>query len=73
MDLKKFISWLNNPVPNISITLFRTVFSFILLIQTCYFISSGFIEHNIIEPFMLFPFISGLKAMPEMYLVILNL
>ena len=72
MDLKKFISWLNNPVPNISITLFRTVFSFILLIQTCYFISSGFIEHNIIEPFMLFPFITGLKPIPEMYLMILS-
>lgn len=72
MDLKKIISWLNNPVPNISITLFRTIFSFILLIQTYYFISNGFIKENIIEPFMLFPFISGLNPMAEIYLVVLS-
>ena len=72
MDFKKFISWLNDPVPNISITLFRTVFSFLLLIQTYYFISNEFITHNIIEPFMLFPFISGLNPMPELYLIVLS-
>ena len=72
MDLKKIISWLNNPVPNISITLFRTVFSIILLIQTYYFISNGFIENNIVKPFMLFPFITWINPMPEIYLIILS-
>ncbi len=72
MDFQKIISWLNNPVPNISITLFRTAFSFILLIQTYYFINNEFIKYNITEPFMLFPFINGLDPMPEVYLIILS-
>ena len=71
MDFKKMTAWLNEPVPNISITLFRIIFAFVLLIQTYYFITNGFIENNIIKPFILFPFINGLDPASEVYLILL--
>ena len=72
MDFKIMTAWLNEPVANISITLFRIIFSFVLLIQTYYFITNGFIENNIIKPFILFPFINGLDPASEVYLILLS-
>ena len=68
MDWQKIINWLKEPIPNISITIFRIVFSGSLLIQTYYFISTGFIDDNIVKPFILFPFISGLEPMSNFLL-----
>ena len=53
MDFKELHTWLNQPISSISIIVFRIVFAFILLIQTYYFISTGFIEQNIIKPLIL--------------------
>tara|TARA_B100000902_G_C27299611_1_gene912013 strand:- start:994 stop:2406 length:1413 start_codon:yes stop_codon:yes gene_type:complete len=69
MDWKKIIDWLNQPVLNLSITIFRIVFAFVLLIQTYYFFTHGFIENNIIKPFILFPFINNLQPLSEFYLI----
>ena len=61
MDFKKLYTWLQKPVSNTSIVLFRIVFSLCLLIQTYYFLSEGFVEENIIKPFTLFPFIDSIQ------------
>ena len=67
-----FFENLNKPIPSISITLFRLVFGGILLIQTYYFISTSFIQNNITNPLILFPFIDGLEPMSEQNLIILS-
>ena len=69
MDFKKMTAWLNEPVPNISITLFRIIFAFVLLIQTYYFISNDFINENIVKPLILFPFIKGIEPMSKINLL----
>jgi len=66
----KFIGDLNRPIPSISISIFRFFFALILLIQTYYFIAGGFIEKNIIQPFVLFPFIKGLEPASKAFLII---
>lgn len=72
MDFKELHTWLNQPISSISIIVFRIVFAFILLIQTYYFISTGFIEQNIIKPLILFPFINGLTPPPKLVLIIIG-
>jgi len=72
MDWKKILAWLNEPISNFSITIFRIVFGVILLIQTYYFIANGFIENNIIKPFILFPFINGLQPLSESGLILIS-
>ncbi len=67
-----FLEKLNKPIPSISITLFRLVFGAILLIQTYYFISTNFIQNNITNPLILFPFIDGLEPMREKNLILLS-
>ena len=59
--LFKLYKDIDKPIPGISLSLFRLVFSIILLIQTYYFLAHNFIEQNIIKPFILFPFIKGLN------------
>ncbi len=59
--LFKLYKDITKPIPGISLSLFRLVFSIILLIQSYYFLAHNFIEQNIIKPFILFPFIKGLN------------
>ena len=70
--LLNFIKELKQPVPSISITLFRLCFSAILLIQTYHFIVSEFIDKNIIKPALLFPFIHGLHPISNVNLILLG-
>jgi len=70
--LLNFIKELKQPVPSISIALFRLSFAAILLIQTFYFIIGDFITKNIIKPVVLFPFIEGLNPLPRTYLIALS-
>ena len=63
------IKELNNPVPSISISIFRFFFSLILLVQSCYFILGEFIDRSIIQPFILFPFIRGLEPVSTTLLI----
>jgi len=70
--LLNFIKELKQPVPSISITLFRLCFSAILLIQTYHFIVSEFIDKNIIKPVVLFPFINGLHPVSNVNLILLG-
>ena len=46
---------------NISLVIFRICFSIVLLVQTIYFFKLGFIENNILKPFILFPFFDFLN------------
>jgi len=63
---------MNEPVPAISIALFRVTFATILLIQTYYFLTTNFIQHNIINPLILFPFINELEPMSKSNLMLLG-
>ncbi len=70
--LFKFEKYLNEPVPNITIVLFRIIFASILLIQTYYFISTNFIDNNIIKPLITFPFINGLDPTSKQNLIVIG-
>ncbi len=74
--MKKLAYYLNHtlqePIPSISISLFRVIYASILLIQTYYFLNSGFIQNNIISPIVSFPFISGLEPTNTMILMVLG-
>ena len=67
-----FIKELNNPIPSISISIFRLFFALTLLIQTYYFIAGGFIDKNILQPFILFPFIHVIQPVSKTLLIILG-
>tara|TARA_B100000965_G_scaffold327374_1_gene290164 strand:+ start:528 stop:1826 length:1299 start_codon:yes stop_codon:yes gene_type:complete len=68
-DLKRY---LYQPIPNIQITLFRWCLAIVLLIQSVFFISQGFVEQNIVAPMMLFPFFSKLTPLSENILVAIS-
>ncbi len=67
-----FIKELNSPIPSISISIFRLFFALILLVQSYYFIAEEFIVKNIIQPFVLFPFISELEPASKTFLIIIG-
>ena len=67
-----FIKELKQPVPSISIALFRLCFSAILLLQTYHFMVNGFIDRNIIKPAVLFPFIDGLHPVSNTNLILIS-
>ena len=69
MDLKQLYT---GTIPNTSIMIFRIVFGLILLIQTYYFIINQFIDTNIINPLLLFPFITGLVPFSKTNLLIIG-
>ncbi len=70
--ISQYINDLDTPISNISISIFRLAFSFVLLIQTYYFIVEDFITKNIVDPVILFPFINGLNPVSVKYLFILS-
>ena len=70
--ISQYLKDLDTPISNISISIFRLAFSFVLLIQTYYFIADDFITKNIVEPVILFPFINGLNPVSTQYLFILS-
>ena len=72
MDFRKLNNWIYQPINNVSITLFRVVFSCVLLIQSYYFIYNDFIEKNLIKPLMIFPFIEGMNRPSDETLISLG-
>ena len=56
----------NNYESNISLAVFRICFSIVLIVQTIYFFKLGFIENNILKPFILFPFFDFLNKPSEL-------
>ncbi len=61
----------DNYESNISLVIFRICFSIVLIVQTIYFFKLGFIENNILKPFILFPFFDFLNN-PSEHLVYLS-
>lgn len=61
----------DNYESNISLVIFRICFSIVLIVQTIYFFKLGFIENNILKPFILFPFFEFLNN-PSKQLVYLS-
>ena len=61
----------DNYESNISLVIFRICFSIVLIVQTIYFFKLGFIENNILKPFILFPFFDFLNN-PSKQLVYLS-
>ncbi|MED5307135.1 MAG: HTTM domain-containing protein [Bacteroidota bacterium] len=55
----------DNYESNISLVIFRICFSIVLIVQTIYFFKLGFIENNILKPFILFPFFDFLNNPSE--------
>ena len=55
----------DNYESNISLVIFRICFSIVLIVQTIYFFKLGFIENNILKPFILFPFFDFLSNPSE--------
>lgn len=74
--MKKINYYLNDrlqePIPSISISLFRLIYASILLVQTCYFLSSNFIQNNIINPLVSFPFINNIEPTNTLVLICLG-
>ena len=74
--MKKITYYLNDrlqePIPSISISLFRVAFSIVLIVQTYYFLITDFIQNNIINPLILFPFIKGIEPMSDINLMMLG-
>jgi len=67
-----FEQFLNKSIPSVTISLFRIAFSLVLVFQTYYFLTTDFIQNNIINPLILFPFIRGLDPISNVKLIILG-
>jgi len=65
--MNRFMNYLNRPVSPSSLGLFRILFGLVMFIQTAYFIQSGFVEKNILDPIIHFKyhFFQFLEPLPD--------
>jgi len=63
--LKKLISYLSIEVSGITISIFRILFGIVLSLQSIYWVITGFIQKNIIDPTFLFPFIKNVTPLSD--------
>ena len=64
--MKIFLNKLSKDISGVTISIFRIVLGGILLLQSIYWIITGFIQKNIIEPTFLFPFINELNPLNDL-------
>jgi len=69
INLKKIHNYLKEEVSGYSLAIFRILFGSILFIQSIYWVFTGFIQKNIIEPTFLFPFIEGLNPLSSNFMI----
>ena len=67
--MKKLISYLSIEVSGITISIFRILFGIVLSLQSIYWIISGFIQKNIIDPTFLFPFIKNVTPLGDNFMI----
>ncbi len=63
--MKKLISYLSIEVSGITISIFRILFGIVLSLQSIYWVITGFIQKNIIDPTFLFPFIKNVTPLSD--------
>ena len=63
--MEKVHNYLKEEVSGYSLAIFRILFGSILFGQSIYWVLTGFIKKNIIDPTFLFPFIEGLKPLSD--------
>lgn len=65
--MNRFMNYLYRPVSPSSLGLFRILFGLVMFIQTAYFIQSGFVEKNILDPIIHFKyhFFQFLEPLPD--------
>ena len=64
--MKIILNKLSKDISGVTISLFRIALGGILLLQSIYWIITGFIQKNIIEPTFLFPFIDELNPLNDL-------
>ena len=69
INLGKIHNYLKEEVSGYSLAIFRVLFGSLLFMQSIYWILSGFIQENIINPTFLFPFIDGLKPLSNHFMI----
>ena len=67
--MKKLISFLSIEVSGITISIFRILFGIILSLQSIYWVITGFIQKNIIDPTFLFPFIKNVTPLSDNFMI----
>ena len=67
--MKKLISYLSIEVSGITISIFRILFGIILSLQSVYWVITGFIQKNIIDPTFLFPFIKNVTPLSDNFML----
>jgi len=63
--LKSLEKYLAVETSALTLSLFRIIFGSILFIQSIYWVGIGFIQENIINPSLLFPFIESLRPLSD--------
>ena len=69
INLKKIHNYLKEEVSGYSLAIFRVLFGCILFFQSIYWVFTGFIQENIIDPTFLFPFIKGLGPLSNNFMI----
>lgn len=67
--MKKLISYLSIEVSGITISIFRILFGIVLSLQSIYWVITGFIQKNIIDPTFLFPFIKKVTPLSDNFMI----
>ena len=67
--MKKLISYLSIEVSGITISIFRILFGIVLSLQSIYWVITGFIQKNIIDPTFLFPFIKNVTPLSDNFMI----
>ena len=67
--MEKIHNYLKEEVSGYSLAIFRGLFGSLLFMQSIYWILSGFIQENIINPTFLFPFIDGLNPLSNHFMI----
>ena len=67
--MKKLISYLSIEVSGITISIFRILFGIVLSLQSIYWLITGFIQKNIIDPTFLFPFIKNVTPLSDNFML----
>jgi len=69
INLKKIHNYLKEEVSGYSLAIFRVLFGAILFFQSIYWVFTGFIQENILDPTFLFPFIEGVNPLSSNFMI----